>query len=96
MPDGTMATSQPQPPTSADSAAHKPATRDRARFIAAAIIGALVAAFALLNLDDVKVHWIVASGQTPLILVIVLAFALGMAVDRLFIVRARRRRKARP
>ena len=92
------ASEPPHPTTSAPStekpAAEKPA-RDRARIVAAAIIGAVVAAFALLNLDDVRVHWIVASGQTPLILVIVLAFALGMAADRLFVVRAKRRRRAR-
>ncbi len=90
-----MSTSEPHPPSSTESAGHKPATRDRPRLIAAAIIGAVVAAFALLNLDDVRVHWIVATGQTPLILVIVLAFLLGMAADRLFVVRAKRRRRAR-
>ncbi len=90
-----MATSEPHPPSPTDSTGHKPATRDRARLVASAIIGAVVAAFALLNLDGVRVHWIVATGQTPLILVIVLAFLLGMAADRLFVVRAKRRRRAR-
>jgi uncharacterized integral membrane protein len=59
---------------------------------AAAVVGALVTAFAVLNFNDVKVHWLVATGQTPLIVVIVLAFGLGGAVDRLLLVRARRRR----
>jgi uncharacterized integral membrane protein len=68
--------------------------RDRARLIAAAILGGLLAVFAVLNLGDVSVNWIVTSGQTPLILVIVIAFVLGIAVDRLVLVRARRRRKA--
>jgi hypothetical protein len=36
----------------------------------------------------------VASGQTPLILVIVIAFLLGIAVDRLLLVRARRKRRS--
>lgn len=67
--------------------------RQRARLVAAAIIGGLVAAFALLNLNDVKVHWLITSGQTPLILVIVVAFALGVAVDRLVIFRAKRRQQ---
>ena len=68
--------------------------RDRARLIAAAILGGLLAVFAVLNFGDVKVNWIVTSGQTPLILVIVIGFVLGIAVDRLALVRARRRRKA--
>ena len=45
----------------------------------------------LLNLGDVKVHWLVATGRTPLIVVIALAFVLGMIVDRL-VIRARRKR----
>jgi len=65
--------------------------RQRARVISAAVLGAMVTAFALLNLDDVRVHWLVATGQTPLIVVIVFAFLLGVLVDRL-VIRARRRR----
>jgi uncharacterized integral membrane protein len=68
--------------------------RDRARLTAAAILGGLLAIFAILNLGDVSVNWIVASGQTPLILVIVIAFLLGIAVDRLLLVRARRKRRS--
>jgi uncharacterized integral membrane protein len=80
--------------TSADQqAVVKADRRHRARLVAAAIIGGVVAAFALLNLNDVKVHWLVATGQTPLILVIVVAFALGVAVDRLVIFRAKRRQQ---
>ncbi|HJS93232.1 MAG TPA: LapA family protein [Solirubrobacteraceae bacterium] len=65
--------------------------RERARLISAGVIGALITAFALLNLGDVKVHWLVATGRTPLIVVIALAFVLGMIVDRL-VIRARRKR----
>jgi uncharacterized integral membrane protein len=65
--------------------------RQRARLISAAVLGAVVTAFALLNLDDVKVHWLVSTAQTPLIVVVALAFVLGMIVDRL-VIRARRRR----
>lgn len=65
--------------------------RQRARVISAGVLGAVVTAFALLNLDDVKVHWLVASGQTPLIVVIAFAFVLGVLVDRL-VIRARRKR----
>ncbi len=70
-----------------------PARRERGRLIAAAVVGAVVAAFALLNLGNVKVHWLFATGRTPLIIVIALAFLLGMLVDRL-VARARRKRRA--
>ena len=65
--------------------------RERARLISAGVLGAVVAAFALLNLADVKVHWLVTTGRTPLIVVIAFAFVLGVIVDRL-VMRARRRR----
>jgi uncharacterized integral membrane protein len=65
--------------------------RQRRRLISAAVLGAVITAFALLNLDGVKVHWLVATGQTPLIVVIALAFLLGVLVDRL-VIRARRKR----
>ena len=67
--------------------------RDRARLVAAGIIGALIAAFAVVNFNHVKVHWIITTGQTPLIIVIAVAFLLGMLVDRLLI-RARRKRRS--
>ena len=67
--------------------------REWRRLVAGLVIGALVTAFALLNLDDVKVHWLVATARTPLIVVVVLAFALGMIADRL-VLRARRKRRS--
>ncbi len=60
----------------------------------AAVIGALLAAFALLNLGDVKVNWIITSAETPLIVVIVLAVLLGAALDRLLIRRKKRQQIA--
>jgi uncharacterized integral membrane protein len=65
--------------------------RERGRQIAAAVLGAVITAFALLNLGDVKVHWLFATGKTPLIVVIAFAFVLGVIVDRL-VIRARRKR----
>jgi uncharacterized integral membrane protein len=66
--------------------------RERARLIALGIVGALIVVFAVVNLNDVKVHWVLATGQTPLIIVIVVAFLLGMLADRL-VIRARRKRQ---
>ena len=60
--------------------------------VAAALVGALIAVFAVVNLGEVKVHWVFTTGQTPLIVVIALAFVLGVIVDRL-VIRARRRRR---
>jgi uncharacterized integral membrane protein len=80
------APTSPRPLTAAER-------RDRSRMVAAGLIGVLVAVFALLNLGDVKVHWLLATGQTPLIVVVGLAFALGMATDRLLVVRAARRKR---
>ena len=89
---GKVATDQPTEPE-----VRPPQTpaerRHRRRVLAAAIIGALVTAFAFLNLNDVKVHWGVTTGQTPLIVVIVIAFLLGIVFDRLVLLRGRRRRK---
>jgi uncharacterized integral membrane protein len=39
----------------------------------------VVAAFAIVNLDQVDVNWIFGTWETPLILVIAVSFALGAA-----------------
>jgi uncharacterized integral membrane protein len=63
----------------------------RARIAAACILGALAAAFAILNTGDVEVNWILGSWSTPLIIVIAVSFLVGVAADRLSVVRSRRR-----
>jgi uncharacterized integral membrane protein len=80
-------------PTTAPSRGAVAERRDRARLIAAGVIGALIVVFAVVNLNDVKVHWLIDTGQTPLIVVIAVAFLLGIVVDRLAI-RARRKRQS--
>jgi uncharacterized integral membrane protein len=67
--------------------------RHRARVLSAGVIGALATAFALLNLGDVKVNWLVSTDRTPLIVVIVVVFLFGMLADRLLLLRSRRRRR---
>jgi uncharacterized integral membrane protein len=84
-----------------DPTERTPATRpedkpDRAastRVAAAAVLGGIAALFAVVNLDDVKVSWVVGSWQTPLILVIAVSMLLGAGLDRLLVRRARKRRK---
>jgi uncharacterized integral membrane protein len=65
--------------------------RERARLIAIAVLGGLGLAFALVNLDNVKVGWIVGSAKTPLIIVIVVCIGLGALIDRVAVSRKRKR-----
>jgi uncharacterized integral membrane protein len=67
--------------------------RDQARLTAGVILGGLGIAFALVNLGNVKVDWIVGSAHSPLILVIAVSILLGVAVDRIVVRRARKRTK---
>lgn len=53
--------------------------KERNRRIAAIVVGVLIVVFALVNTDKVKVSWIVTSTTTPLIVVIVVTFLLGLA-----------------
>jgi uncharacterized integral membrane protein len=65
--------------------------RERARMAAAVVLVGLGAAFALVNLKDVKVNWIVGSARSPLILVIAVCLAVGALIDRIAV--SRRRKK---
>ena len=73
----------------------KPDKAGNARVAVAATLGAVAAVFAVINLDDVEVNWLIGSWQTPLILVIVLSMLLGAGLDRLLVRRARRRKRDR-
>jgi uncharacterized integral membrane protein len=68
----------------------KPARRRReqARTVAAVGLGGLGAAFAVLNVDEVDVNWILGTWSTPLIIVIALSLLLGAALG--FLVGRRR------
>jgi uncharacterized integral membrane protein len=65
--------------------------KDRARLVAVAGVSALAALFAVLNLDEVEVNWIVGKFDTPLIVVIAVSILLGAALGY---VAARRRAAA--
>ena len=67
--------------------------RDRARLVAALILGGVGLAFALVNLSNVKVDWIVGSAHSPLILVVVVSMLIGAGIDRIAVSRARKRSK---
>lgn len=80
--------------TDPPSAPAKPDRRETGRQIAALIVGGLIVLFAVLNLDDVEVNWVVATATTPLIVVIGVSFALGTLAG-LLIARGRARARRR-
>jgi putative membrane protein len=51
--------------------------RQRARLLASLVLGGLGVIFAVLNLDEVEVNWIVGTWDTPLIIVIALSVLVG-------------------
>ena len=65
--------------------------RKKARLIGGVALSALGVAFALVNLDEVEVNWIVGTWDTPLIIVIAISILVGAALG--YVV-ARRRRPA--
>ena len=72
-----------------------PAARTRRERLRSASLVALVivvTVFAVLNLDEVKVHWIVGSGHAPLIIVIVVSLLIGAVLSYFADRRAGKRR----
>lgn len=57
-----------------------------------ALLAALAIAFAVLNLNQVKVDWIVGSGHAPLIVVIAISVLVGIVFTHLAERVGRRRR----
>ena len=91
--------SAPEERTPAKRPEDKPEKAATTRMAAAAVLGGIAAVFAVINLDDVEVDWLVGQWETPLIVVIVLSMMLGAGLDRLLVRRARKRkleRRARP
>ena len=74
--------------------AEKPrrSTRERSRTIALLLLAILITLFAVLNLDEVKVDWIVGSGHAPLIIVIVISLLAGIVLTYFADRQARKRR----
>jgi len=72
-----------------------PAARTRRERLRSASLVALVivvTVFAVLNVDEVKVHWIVGSGHAPLIIVIVVSLLIGAVLSYFADRRAGKRR----
>jgi uncharacterized integral membrane protein len=87
--------SDPTERTPATRPEDKPDKAAGPRMAAAAVLGGIAAVFAVINLDDVEVDWLIGSWQTPLIVVIVLSMLLGAGLDRLLVRRARKRKRER-
>jgi uncharacterized integral membrane protein len=68
------------PGRGAESKAHERSLRQRARAIGPLLLAAVFIAFAVLNLNQVKVDWIVGSGHAPLIIVIVISVLVGIVL----------------
>lgn len=60
----------------------KRTSRERARTWSMVALGVLITLFAVLNLKQVRVDWIVGSGKAPLIIVIVISLLVGLALGR--------------
>jgi uncharacterized integral membrane protein len=79
-------------PASSQRKAERRSRRETARAGAVLVLTGIVIAFAVLNLNQVKVDWILGSGHAPLIIVIVISLLVGIvltySVERL----GRRRR----
>jgi len=67
-------------------------TGERMRAVGPLVLAAIFIAFAVLNLNQVKVNWIVGSGHAPLIIVIVISVLVGIVLTH-FAERVGRRRR---
>jgi uncharacterized integral membrane protein len=66
--------------------------REQARRVSLLALAALIVAFAVTNLKEVKVKWIVGSGHAPLIIVIVVSLVIGVALGHFAERRSAKRR----
>jgi uncharacterized integral membrane protein len=73
----SMSQTQTQLPGQDEPKAHR-SRRERARSAALIVLAVAITAFAVLNLGEVKVNWIVGSGKAPLIIVIAVALLVGV------------------
>lgn len=68
----------------------RPQWRETGRLLAALVLGVLLALFAVLNSQSVRIHWIVTTTRLPMIVVIVGCGLIGAICSWLI---ARHRRK---
>jgi uncharacterized integral membrane protein len=87
-----MSTTRPQEPAQQSRPTpHRRTRRETARTTGLVALAILITLFAVLNFDDVKVHWIIGSGRAPLIIVIVISLLVGIVLTHFAERRSRRR-----
>jgi uncharacterized integral membrane protein len=67
-------------PESSRPTAGRPNRREQARTGALLVLAVLITLFAVFNLGEVKVNWVVGSGHAPLIIVIVISLLVGIVL----------------
>jgi uncharacterized integral membrane protein len=82
----------PGPPPGKHKPRERRKTSERVKAIFPLLLAGLAIAFAVLNLNQVKVDWIVGSGHAPLIIVIVISLLVGVVFTH-FAERIGRRRR---
>jgi uncharacterized integral membrane protein len=75
--------------------AGKPPRRDQTKLVAGGAAIALFVVFALINTQQVRIHWVVTTTRTPLIVALLIAAALGAAAVYGFSYTRRRRSRKR-
>jgi uncharacterized integral membrane protein len=81
-----------QIPEDSHPQADRRSRRESARTGALLAVAIVITVFAVLNVDSVKVHWIVGSGKAPLIIVIVISLLVGVVLTHFAERRAAKRR----
>jgi uncharacterized integral membrane protein len=87
-----MSAPSAQIPGGKTKAAPRRSKGERLRAAGPMLLAAVLIAFAVLNLNQVKVDWIVGSGHAPLIIVIVISLLVGIVFTHLDERVGRRRR----
>ena len=87
-----MSTPEQKPTEHKLGALESRSRRERARTALIVGLAVLITVFALLNLKEVKVNWIVGSGHAPLIIVIVVSVLIGAVISYFADRRAAKRR----
>jgi uncharacterized integral membrane protein len=74
---------QPGPAGKSEPQAKRRSRGELSRTIAIVILALAVILFAVKNLNQVKVNWVVGSGRAPLIIVILITLLVGMVISHL-------------
>jgi uncharacterized integral membrane protein len=67
-------------PGGSSSDPKKRSRREQARLAVSFALGALAVLFAVLNLDEVQVNWVIGTWDTPLIVAIAVSLLIGAAI----------------